>query len=546
MMEHVSSFANLSFDPLSRRYASGRSPVYAARGMAATSQPLAAAAAVDIMKAGGNAVDAAVAAAACMTVLEPTSNGLGSDAFTIVWHKGEIYGLNASGYSPKNLTAEKVLAAGFPAVPDRGWYPVMVPGAVAGWKALSERFGKLPFEELMKPAIRYAEEGYPVSPVVSHLWKQGFDIFSVRKSPEFAPWMDHFAPKGHAPAAGEMWRSPDMAKTLARIGETGAEDFYRGELAERIVRFSDETGGFLSAEDLAGYKPLWVKPVSVNYRGTDVWEMPPNGDGIVVLMALAILNHLELDKENPESDRNVHRIIEALKLAYEDGLKYIADPRTMEVSVEALLSSSYAKKRAALIGEKAILPAAGNPNGSGTIYLCTADSDGTMVSHIQSNYSGFGSGIVIPGTGISLQNRGRAFSLDPSSPNVLAPGKKSFHTIIPGFLSKDGRAIGPFGVMGAFMQPQGQLQVLTNLLDFGMNPQEALDRPRWQWLKKKEVETEPEYPEEIRKALALRGHEMSINPNHNVYGRGQIILRNSDGVLMGASEPRADGCAAGW
>ena len=224
MMEYVSSFANLSFDPLSRRYASGRSPVYAARGMAATSQPLAAAAAVDIMKAGGNAVDAAVAAAACMTVLEPTSNGLGSDAFTIVWHKGEIYGLNASGYSPKNLTAEKVLAAGFPAVPDRGWYPVMVPGAVAGWKALSERFGKLPFEELMKPAIRYAEEGYPVSPVVSHLWKQGFDIFSVRKSPEFAPWMDHFAPKGHAPAAGEMWRSPDMAKTLARIGETGAEE----------------------------------------------------------------------------------------------------------------------------------------------------------------------------------------------------------------------------------------------------------------------------------------------------------------------------------
>ncbi len=274
--------------------------------------------------------------------------------------------------------------------------------------------------------------------------------------------------------------------------------------------------------------------------------MPPNGDGIVVLMALAILNHLELDKKNPESDRNVHRIIEALKLAYEDGLKYIADPRTMEVSVEALLSSSYAKKRAALIGEKAILPAAGNPNGSGTIYLCTADSEGTMVSHIQSNYSGFGSGIVIPGTGISLQNRGKAFSLDPSSPNVLAPGKKSFHTIIPGFLSKDGRAIGPFGVMGAFMQPQGQLQVLTNLLDFGMNPQEALDRPRWQWLKKKEVETEPEYPEEIRKALALRGHEMSINPNHNVYGRGQIILRNSDGVLMGASEPRADGCAAGW
>ncbi|MBO5574487.1 MAG: gamma-glutamyltransferase family protein [Clostridium sp.] len=536
----------MHFDPLSRKYPSGRSLVYARHGMVCTSQPLAAGAGLDILKRGGNAVDAAVAAAACMTVLEPTSNGLGSDAFTIAWVKGEIYGLNASGKAPMSLTAEKVQAAGYTAVPDRGWYPVMVPGAVAGWKALSDRFGRLPFAEVLAPAIRYAEEGYAVSPVVARLWKAGFDIFSAKKTPEYLPWMEHFAPGGHAPAAGEIWRSPDMARTLAAIAETGAESFYRGELAEKTARFSEETGGFLIFEDLAGYAPEWVKPVSVNYRGTDVWEMPPNGDGIVVLMALAILNHLDLDKEHPESERNVHRIIEALKLGYEDGLKYIADPRSMEVSVESLLSSDYARRRAALIGEEAMIPAAGNPNGSGTIYLCTADEEGNMVSHIQSNYNGFGSGIVIPGTGISLQNRGKAFSLDPSSPNVLAPGKKSFHTIIPGFLSRDGKALGPFGVMGAFMQPQGQLQVLTNLLDFGMNPQEALDRSRWQWIRKKQVETEAEYPEEIRQALSARGHEMSVNPDHSVYGRGQIILRNEDGVLCGASEPRADGCAAGW
>ena len=546
MSEHPAAFADLHFDPLSRKYPSRRSLVYARHGMVCTSQPLAAGAGLDILKRGGNAVDAAVAAAACMTVLEPTSNGLGSDAFTIAWVKGEVYGLNASGKAPMGLTAEKVRAAGYTAVPDRGWYPVMVPGAVAGWKALSDRFGRLPFAEVLAPAIRYAEEGYAVSPVVSRLWKAGFDIFSAKKTAEYLPWMEHFAPGGHAPAAGEIWRSPDMARTLAAIAETGAESFYRGELAEKTARFSEETGGFLTFEDLAGYAPEWVKPVSVNYRGTDVWEMPPNGDGIVVLMALAILNHLEPDKEHPESERNVHRIIEALKLGYEDGLKYIADPRSMEVSVESLLSSDYARRRAALIGEEAMIPAAGNPNGSGTIYLCTADEEGNMVSHIQSNYNGFGSGIVIPGTGISLQNRGKAFSLDPSSPNVLAPGKKSFHTIIPGFLSRDGKALGPFGVMGAFMQPQGQLQVLTNLLDFGMNPQEALDRPRWQWIRKKQVETEAEYPEEIRQALSARGHEMSVNPDHSVYGRGQIILRNEDGVLCGASEPRADGCAAGW
>ena len=422
----------------------------------------------------------------------------------------------------------------------------MVPGAVAGWAALSERFGKLPFAEVLQPAIEYAEKGYAVTPVISQLWKQGYDIFTKLEGDEFRPWEEMFAPKGHAPEPGEIWNSPEMAQTLRRIAETKGEAFYRGEYAEAIDAFSRKTGGWIRKEDMNAYAPRWVDPVHVNYRGTDVWEMPPNGDGMVVLMALAILNGMELDREHPDSEENFHKIIEALKLGYEDGLKHISDPRTMKASVDVLLSEKYAAGRRALIGEEAVLPTAGDPTSSGTIYLCTADSDGNMVSLIQSNFKGFGSGIVIPGTGISLQDRGFGFSLDPESPNVLAPSKQAFHTIIPGFLTKDGKALGPFGVMGGFMQPQGQLQVVTNLLDFGMNPQEALDRPRWQWIKEKRVELEPSVPEEIAKALAERGHDIVRNPDTLVFGRGQMILRGEDGVYVGATEPRADGCVAVW
>ena len=536
----------MKFDANNYRYPSRRGLVYATRGMAATSQPLAAQAGLDMLKKGGNAVDAAIAAAACMTVLEPTSNGLGSDSFTQVWMDGKLYGLNASGYSPKSITAEAVRALGHEKMPARGWIPVMVPGAVAGWAALSERFGKLPFAEVLQPAIEYAEKGYAVTPVISQLWKQGYDIFTKQEGDEFRPWEEMFAPKGHAPEPGEIWNSPEMAQTLRRIAETKGEAFYRGEYAEAIDAFSRKTGGWIRREDMNAYAPRWVDPVHVNYRGTDVWEMPPNGDGMVVLMALAILNGMELDREHPDSEENFHKIIEALKLGYEDGLKHISDPRTMKASVDVLLSEKYAAGRRALIGEEAVLPTAGDPTSSGTIYLCTADSDGNMVSLIQSNFKGFGSGIVIPGTGISLQDRGFGFSLDPESPNVLAPGKQSFHTIIPGFLTRDGRALGPFGVMGGFMQPQGQLQVVTNLLDFGMNPQEALDRPRWQWIREKRVELEPSVPEEIARALAARGHDIVRNPDTLIFGRGQIILRNDEGVLVGATEPRADGCVAAW
>lgn len=536
----------IEFSPSSYRYSSRRSLVYARNGMVSTTQPLAAGAGLDILKAGGNAVDAAIAAASCMTVLEPTSNGLGSDAFAIVWMKDEMFGLNASGRAPMNLSAGMVRKMGFSQMPVRGWLPVMVPGAPAGWAALSERFGKLPLRQVLAPAIRYAEDGYAVTPVIAYLWNAAFEEFSKRTEPEFRPWMEHFSPGGHAPAAGEVWKSEDMARSLRRIADTGAEAFYRGDLADRMDAFARETGGFLRKEDLAAYHPSWVKPVSVNYRGYDIWEIPPNGDGIVVLMALAILNGMNINHEDPDDPENVHRMIEALKLGYADGLRYISDPDTMRVPVEKLLSEEYAEQRRRGIGEHAAVPSAGDPMSGGTIYLCTADREGNMVSYIQSNFKGFGSGIVIPETGISLQNRGFGFSLDEDSPNVLAPGKRAFHTIIPGFITKDGKAVGPFGVMGAFMQPQGQLQALTNMIDYRMNPQEALDRPRWQWMKGLEIGLEKEMPERIREDLIRRGHDVQIAENRISYGRGQIILRNDEGTLVGASDPRADGFVMGY
>ena len=536
----------MKFDAFSYRYPSRRGLVYGTRGMVATSQPLAAQAGLDALKKGGNAVDAAVAAAACMTVVEPTTNGLGGDMFVMVWSKGKLYGLNASGISPQGLTAEMVRAMGYEKMPQRGWLPVMVPGMVAGWAALSDRFGKLSFEELMQPAADYARRGYAVTPVIADLWQRGWDLFAEREGDEFRPWAAAFAPNGHAPRPGEIWSCPEMADTLEKIGRTKGEALYKGELADAIDAWARKSGGYIRKSDLESYAPAWVEPVKVNYRGTDVWEMPPNGDGLVVLMALAILNNVELDGEDPNSAENIHKTIEAMKLGYEDGLKYIADPRAMKVSAEALLSPEYAAKRAAMIGEEAILPTAGDPMAGSTIYLCTADEEGNMVSLIQSNFNGFGSGIVVPGTGIGLQNRGYGFSLDPDSPNVLAPGKKSFHTIIPGFLSKDGKPLGPFGVMGAFMQPQGQLQVLSNMIDYGMNPQEALDRPRWQWIRGKKVELEPAFPEDIAEALRARGHEIARNADTTVYGRGQIILKCESGALVGATEPRADGVVAVW
>lgn len=534
----------MSFDAMYYPHPSRRIVNFARKGMVATSQALAAQAGLEMLKKGGNAIDAAIATAACLTVVEPTQNGIGGDAFALIWMKNELHGLNASGPSPANISCEKVLAEGHKEMPRFGWTPVNVPGIPGAWAALSERFGRLPLSEVVKPAVDYAANGYPVSPVVSKHWKQDAETYRSLKGEEFTHWWDTFAPKGHAPESGEMVYLPDHAKTLEEIALTKAESFYRGNLAAKIDAFSQKHGGYLRSEDLARYKPEWVTPIKVNYRGYDVWEIPPNGHGLVSLMALNILNGLELDANNPVEA--YHRQIEAMKLAFADGKKYITDPDKMQIRVEELLSARYAASRRSLIGDQAILPEAGDPRSGGTVYLATADSEGNMVSYIQSNYNGFGSGLVVPGTGISLHNRGCNFSLDPLHDNCLEPGKRPYHTIIPGFLTKDGQAVGPFGVMGAFMQPQGHVQVILNTVGGKLNPQATLDAPRWQWTGGKTIEVEPHFPAHIAEALVRRGHDIRINIDPSGFGRGQIIWRDEHGVLAGGTEPRADGTVAVW
>lgn len=535
----------MKFDYLNYPYPSRRTTAMSSKGMVATAQPLAAQAGLDILKKGGNAIDAAVATAACLTVVEPTSNGIGSDAFAIVWTKGKLHGLNSSGPAPKAICAETLIKAGHKEMPTHGWLPVTVSGAPAAWAELVSRFGRLPLTEVLRPAIEYAEQGFPVSPIVSENWKNAFNKYSkVLKDEEFQHWFETFAPNGRAPEAGELWRSPDHAKTLQLIAETNAEAFYRGELAEKIDRFSKQYGGYLCKEDLACYRPEWVDPISIDYRGYQVWEIPPNGHGMVALMALNILKGFEL-KERDSAD-TLHKQLEAMKLAYVDGLQYITDIRNMKVRLQDLLSDAYAAERRGLIGDKAILPTAGEPPKGGTVYLATADGEGNMVSYIQSNYMGFGSGLVVPGTGIALQNRGNNFSLDLKHHNVLEPGKKTYHTIIPGFLTKAGMPVGPFGVMGGFMQPQGHVQVVMNTIDFGLNPQAALDAPRWRWVKEKQVEIERHFPFHLAEQLQRKGHQVNVSLGFSEFGRGQIIWRNENGVLIGGTEPRADGTIAAW
>jgi gamma-glutamyltranspeptidase/glutathione hydrolase len=532
-------------DPLYYPYPSRRMTVFSKNGMVATSQHLAAQAGLEILKKGGNAIDAAVAAAACLTVVEPTMNGIGGDAFALIWTNGKLHGLNASGPAPKGISAQAVKNAGHKTMPKFGWFPVNVPGAPAAWAEASKRFGRLPLTEVLLPAVEHARDGYPVSPVTSQLWEASLKMYKENlDTDQFKVWCETFAPSGRAPKAGEVWRSPDQAKTLILIAETGAESFYQGELAEKIDAFSKQTGGFLRKEDLADYKPEWVTPIKVNYRGYDVWEIPPNGQGLVVLMTLNILKGFEFEAKDTVD--TYHKQIEAMKLAFADGKKYITDRSKMKVKVEDLLSDAFGDERRKLIGEKALQPEPGHLPEGGTVYLATADKYGNMVSFIQSNYKGFGSGLVVPGTGISLHNRGWDFSLDDKDVNYLEPGKKTYHTIIPGFLTKDNQPVGPFGVMGAYMQPQGHVQVVMNTVDFGLNPQAALDAPRWQWIEGKTVELEHEFAEDIVKSLIDKGHDIKQTLPATTFGRGQIIWRDEDGVLAGATEPRADGTVAAW
>lgn len=531
----------ITFDELYQPYRTARLPVYAKNGMVAASQPQAADCGRQMLEKGGNAVDAAIAAAAALTVVEPTSNGIGGDAFALVWMKEKLYGLNASGRSPREFTLEKLKEKGLTDIPDHGFIPVTVPGAPGAWAELSEAFGVLPLEEVLAPAVKLAEEGFPVSAAVAKYWKRGVKLFNdTLKGPEFEEWFRVFTKNGRAPQAGDLWTFPDHAKTLRDIAATKAASFYEGELAEKIGAFSKQHGGFIAEEDLNAFQADWVTPISVSYKGYDVWEIPPNGHGLNTLLALNILEEVELsEKESPET---YHVLMEAMKLGYTDGLHYITDPKDMNVTVEELLSKTYAAERREAIGEEAMLPKPGKPQKGGTVYLAAADKEGNMVSYIQSNYMDFGSGLVVPGTGINLQNRGRNFSMDENAVNVAGPAKRTYHTIIPGFLTKDGRAAGAFGVMGGFMQPQGHLQVLASSIDFGLNPQAALDAPRWRWSEKKTIEIEPLFPDHIAQALERKGHHIRKATDETGFGRGQIIWKDPDsGVYIGGTESRADG-----
>lgn len=525
----------LNFDYSSQRHSS-----FGQRGAVATSQSQAAQAGLEILRIGGNAVDAAIATAACLTVVEPTSNGIGGDAFALVWDGTKLHGLNASGRAPANLT--KTLLEGHSHMPQRGWLTVTVPGAVAAWHDLHQKFGRLPFERLLESAIFYAEHGFIVSPTVARFWGYAAKNYATLNGAEFKPWFETFTRDGTAPQAEQRYFLPDHAQTLRRIAASYGEDFYTGQLAQQIEDFAAQTGGVLTRADLGKHKSTWVEPISTNYRGYDIWEIPPNGQGIAALTALNILEGFEMDKLPRDITQSYHLQLEAMKLAFSDAQHYVADPDFAAVPSAGLLSKEYAAQRRALIGDQALLPTAGRPPKGGTVYLCTADSDGMMVSYIQSNYAGFGSGIVVPGTGIALQNRGANFNLDSNHPNCLEPNKRPYHTIIPGFMTKDNQAVGPFGVMGGFMQPQGHLQVVTNTLDYQMHPQAALDAPRWQWLEQKRIELEQGTAPHIAEGLRAKGHAVELQPEQASFGRGQIIWRLRDSFVAG-SDSRCDGQA---
>ncbi|MDO5735076.1 MAG: gamma-glutamyltransferase family protein [Propionibacteriaceae bacterium] len=524
-----------------------RQPVFARRGAVATSQPLAAEAGMKILRAGGNAVDAAVAMAACLTVVEPCSNGLGSDAFALVWDGERLHGLNGSGCAPASASAERLRAQGRSTMPLLGWDAVTVPGAVRAWADLHDRFGQLPFADVLEPAIALAADGFAVSGVVAWGWHRGVAAAASRHAePSTAGFAPLFAPEGRAPGVGEIWRSAEMASTLTTIAASRGEDFYTGDLGARMVAFARATGGGLSAADLAGHASQWVQPISARYRDHEVWEVPPNGQGIAALIALNVL-----DGFTPTEAADWHRQVEAIKLALTDVHALVGDPAVVDVPVEALLSPQHAAQRRAAIGPRALAPVAVDPSSSDTVYLCAADGEGMMVSFIQSNFYGFGSQVVVPGTGISLQNRGAGFSLEPGHPNELAAGKRPFHTIIPGFLTRGGAPVGPFGVMGGDMQAQGHVQLVLHTVDGGDDPQTALGRPRWFWDPATDrVQVEESAGPDAISGLRARGHDAVMAQSAAVFGRGQAIWRlqpDDDGsVLVAGSEPRADGYPLGW
>ncbi len=524
-------------------YPSQRMPLLA-RNVIATSQPLAAQAGIEMLKKGGNAVDAAVATAIALTVVEPNMNGIGSDAFAIVWDGETLQGLNASGRAPKAWNLRRF--AGYDAMPTTGWDCVTVPGAVSAWVALSQRFGKLRFMDLFVPALIYAEKGFPVSPITAMNWATQAEKYS--QSPDFAA---AFLPNGRAPGAGELFRFADQAFTLRTIAASKGEAFYRGELAKKIIAHSQAQGGVLALDDLIEHQVDWEVPLGQKYRGVAVHELPPNGQGIAALIMLGILQHIDMEKVSVDSVDFVHLQLEAMKLAFADLYYYVAEAGAMHVSAQTLLTLSYLAERAKLINPKrASYPTWGSPSdiakGSETVYLSTADADGMMVSYIQSNYMGFGSGVVVPGTGISLQNRGASFSLNPDHPNCVAPRKRPFHTIIPGFITKNGAPLMSFGVMGAAMQAQGHAQMVVRIVDYRQNPQAASDARRWFLGEDQLVYFEQGFDPVVIEQLVARGHRVAANAPAFGCGGAQLIYRQENGVYIAGSDHRKDGYAVGF
>ena len=536
-----------------------RSEVIATHGMVATSHPLATQIGLDVLKRGGTAVDAAIAANAALGLMEPVSNGVGGDLFAIVWDAKtkRLYGYNGSGRSPQSLTLQWFLDHGYKDIPPLGPLPVSVPGCVDGWFALHDRFGKLPMKEVLAPTIAYARDGFPVTELIAHYW-----ALSVPRLAKFPGFTAQFTLEGRAPAKGEIWKNPHLANTLAAIARGGRDAFYKGRIAQVIGDYMKAQGGFLTAADLAAHRGEWVEPVSVNYRGVDVWELPPNTQGIAALEMLNILEGYDLKSYGFGSPEHVHLFTEAKKLAFADRARYYADPAFARAPLAGLLSKGYAAERRQLIAmDKAMKSVdAGHPplEGGDTIYLTTADRDGNMVSLIQSNYRGMGSGMSPPGLGFILQDRGELFVLKEGHPNSYAPGKRPFHTIIPSFITRNGEPWISFGVMGGAMQPQGHVQIVLNLIDFGMNLQEAGDAPRIQHEGSTEpsgqvtemrdggeLELESGYPYETVRALMRKGHKVLFADGP--YGGYQAILWDAKNrVYVGASEGRKDGQAAGY
>lgn len=532
-----------------------RSEVIAVHGMACTSQPLATQAALDILKAGGNAIDAAIAANAVLGLVEPISNGIGGDLFAIVWdaESKQLYGLNASGRSPASLTLEYFREKGYEKIPAYGPLSVSVPGCVDGWFELHKRFGSMDMKNILQPAISYAREGFPVSEIIAYYWAG-----NARSLSRFPHVREVYMPGGKAPGKGEIFKNPYLANTLDKIAEGGRDAFYKGEIARTIATFMKEQGGFLSYEDLAGHSSEWVAPVSTTYRGYEVWELPPNGQGIAALQILNILEGYDIASMGFGSSEYIHHFVEAKKLAFEDRAKYYADPAFNDLPVRELISKEYAAKRRELINpERASRNLdAGEMEHGNTIYMTVADSHGNMVSLIQSNFRGMGSGMCPPGLGFILQDRGELFTLEEGHYNVYEPGKRPFHTIIPAFITKDGLPHMSFGVMGGSMQPQGHAQIVVNMIDFGMNLQEAGDAPRIRhdgssqptgskMTDGGEVNLESGFSQECIRELMKRGHHVQYS--NGGFGGYQAILRDQkNGVYLGASESRKDGQAAGY